>query len=114
MKSPGDMAALVVTLALATQITRFLPFLLPSRWLESRWVRTLQTGLPAVILLLLVVYCLKEVPVTRPPWGLAEALALAAVVGLHVWKRNALVSIGVGTALYMVLVQTNVLALWFS
>ena len=28
-----------------------------------------------------------------------------AVVGLHIWKRNTLLSIGAGTVLYMVLVQ---------
>lgn len=111
MKTPLEMAAFVVVLALATQITRFLPFLLPKPWLDNRFVRTLQTGLPAVILLLLVVYCLKDTPVTVAPWGLAEGLSLAVVVGLHVWKRNALVSIGAGTALYMVLVQTGVLKL---
>jgi branched-subunit amino acid transport protein AzlD len=112
MKTPLEMAAFVVVMALATQVTRFLPFLLPPRWLDNRFVRTLQTGLPAVILLLLVVYCLKDTPVTTAPWGLAEGLSLAVVVGLHVWKRNALVSIGAGTALYMVLVQTGVLKVW--
>jgi hypothetical protein len=37
--------------------------------------------------------------------GLPELLAGAAVVGLHLWKKNTLLSIAVGTALYMVLVQ---------
>lgn len=32
-------------------------------------------------------------------------LASAAVVGLHVWKRNTLLSIAVGTVFYMFLVQ---------
>ena len=40
-----------------------------------------------------------------PTHGLPELLAGAAVVGLHLWKKNTLLSIAVGTALYMVLVQ---------
>ena len=37
--------------------------------------------------------------------GIPEILAFAAVVGLHVWKRNTLLSIAVGTVFYMFLVQ---------
>lgn len=37
--------------------------------------------------------------------GIPEILASAAVVGLHVWKRNTLLSIAVGTVFYMFLVQ---------
>jgi branched-subunit amino acid transport protein AzlD len=109
MKTPLELLAFILVLAAATMATRFLPFLLPARWLDNRWIRTLKTGLPAVILLLLVVYSLKDTPVSLAPWGLPEALSLALVVGLHLWRRNALVSIAGGTALYMVLVQTGVL-----
>ena len=110
MKSPWELAAFVAAMAAATQITRFLPFWLPARWLETPFVRTLKAGLPAVILLLLVIYSLKDTPVAVAPWGLPEALSLAAVIGLHLWKRNALISIGGGTALYMVLVQTGAIS----
>ena len=40
-----------------------------------------------------------------PTLGLPELIAAAAVVGLHCWKKNTLLSIAAGTALYMVLVQ---------
>ena len=55
--------------------------------------------------LFLVVYCLRGVDLLGPTHGLPELLAGAAVVGLHLWKKNTLLSIAVGTALYMVLVQ---------
>lgn len=110
MTSPWDLLAFVLVMALATQITRFLPFVIPARWLEGRRVSLLKAGLPGVILLLLVVYSLKDTAVTVAPWGLNEALALALVLGLHAWRRNALLSISLGTALYMVLVQTGLLA----
>jgi branched-subunit amino acid transport protein AzlD len=109
LKAPLDLLLFVLAMVAATQITRFLPFWLPRRWLDNAFVRTLKSGLPAVILLLLVFYSLKDTPLQARPWGIPEALSLAAVVGLHLWKRNALLSIGGGTALYMALVQTHVI-----
>ena len=107
MRTPVELLVLIGAMAGATVISRFLPFWLPSRWLDNRVVSTLKVGLPAVILLLLVVYSLKDTPVTSVPWGLPEAVSLAVVVALHGWKRNALISIAGGTALYMVLIQTK-------
>jgi len=109
MKQPLELVVFILAMASATVITRFLPFWLPARWLDNGFVRTLKTGLPAVILLLLVVYSLKDTPVAALPWGLNEALSLGLVLGLHLWRRNALLSIGGGTGLYMVLVQTGAL-----
>ena len=54
---------------------------------------------------MLVVYCLKSVSITKTPHGLPEFLAIAAVVLVHKWKHNTLLSILGGTLLYMVLVQ---------
>ena len=61
--------------------------------------------LPAATMGLLVVYCLKGVTPLSWPHGLPELIAVAAVVLLHLWKRNNLISIAGGTVLYMVLVQ---------
>ena len=54
---------------------------------------------------MLVVYCFKSVNPLQAPFALPELLASAAVVLLHLKFRNPLLSIIVGTVLYMVLVQ---------
>ena len=54
---------------------------------------------------MLVIYCLKDTNITTAPHGVPEALAVLAVIVLHVWKRNNLLSIGAGTVFYMFLVQ---------
>ena len=54
---------------------------------------------------LLVVYCLKNVNLLTGSHGLPELLAIALVVGLHLWKRQILLSIAGGTVCYMLLVQ---------
>ena len=59
---------------------------------------------PAVIAVL-IVYCFRNTQIGSSPYGLPELLAAATCIGLHVWKRNALISIIVSTVVYMVLIQ---------
>ena len=102
----GQALAIVGAVTLGTIITRFLPFLLfPDSKPVPKVVEYLGRTLPAAMMGLLVVYCLRNVDIVAAPHGLPELIALAAVTVLHLWKCNVLLSIGVGTALYMVLVQ---------
>lgn len=81
-------------------LTRFLPFLLfPNSSKTPKFIRYLGKVLPhkdghAGCLL----------PAQRilyhSAFGAPEALALACVAGLHLWKKNTLLSIGAGTTLY--------------
>ena len=99
----------VITIAavvLGTMLTRFLPFLLfPAGKATPRYVQYLGKALPGAVFGLLVIYCLKNVSLLSGSHGLPELMAVAVTAVLHLWKRNVLLSIGVGTALYMVLVQ---------
>ena len=97
-------AALVLVMAAGTWVLRFLPFWV-FRGEPPKYVMYLGRVLPAAIIGMLVVYCLKDVDFAAPPHGLPEAIAVAAVVALQCWRRNALVSILCGTALYMLLTQ---------
>lgn len=97
---------LVAILAAATALTRFLPFwLFPAGKPVPRVISYLGKVLPGAVMGLLVIYCLKDVQWTAPSHGLPELLAVAAVVLLHWYKRNTLLSIGGGTVFYMILVQ---------
>ena len=97
---------LIAVCALVTMLTRFLPFLIFNEHRKTpEIVLYLGKVLPCAIMGMLVVYCLKDVQFTAGTFGIPEILACCAVVGLHVWKRNSLLSIGAGTMLYMVLVQ---------
>lgn len=99
-------SALIVAVAAAVTIAlRFLPFLIFG---ENRKTPPLITYLgqvlPYAIMGMLVVYCLKGVDLTAAPFGIPEILGCALVAGLHIWKRNTLLSIGLGTVCYMLLV----------
>lgn len=97
---------IVLAMVAGTLITRFLPFILfPAGKEKPRYLEYLGKTLPYAAMGLLVVYCLKGVDLLGPTHGLPEILAVAAVAALHCWKRNSLLSIGVGTIFYMLLVQ---------
>lgn len=96
----------ILVMALVTAALRFLPFwIFRSSEKRPAVITYLGTVLPYGVMGMLVVYCLKNVSLISAPHGLPELLAVLAVVGLHIWKRNTLLSIFGGTAFYMVLVQ---------
>lgn len=97
----------VGAMVLGTALTRALPFFVFGKNDKPtpRYVVYLGQVLPCAMMAFLVVYCLKGVSVFAAPHGLPELIALAVVVGLHRWKKNTLLSITAGTALYMVMVQ---------
>ena len=99
----------VITIAavvLGTMLTRFLPFLLfPAGKATPRYVQYLGKALPGAVFGLLVIYCLKNVSLLSGSHGLPELIAILAVAGLHLWKRQMLLSIAGGTICYMLLVQ---------
>ena len=96
----------ILLCALGTMLTRFLPFLVfsPKRP-TPKYIQYLGKALPGAIFAMLVVYCLRNVNVLQFSYGLPELIAIAVTVGLHLWKRQMLVSIAGGTVCYMLLVQ---------
>ena len=74
--SPVQILLTILAVTLGTMLTRFLPFLLfPNSSKTPKFIRYLGKVLPY------------------------------AVMGMHLWKKNTLLSIGAGTTLYMVLIQ---------
>ena len=97
-------AVLIAVMAIVTILLRFLPFAV-IRKETPPYIAYLGRVLPPAIIGMLVIYCLKDVQPATPPHGLPEAIAAVCVVLLQVWKRNSLISILAGTAVYMALVQ---------
>ena len=96
----------IAAVVLGTMLTRFLPFLLfPAGKPTPRYVQYLGKALPGAVFGLLVVYCLKNVSLLLGSHGLPELIAILVVAGLHLWKRQMLLSIAGGTICYMLLVQ---------
>ena len=96
----------IAVAAVVTAATRFLPFLIFGNGKKTPQIITyLGKVLPYAIMGMLVVYCMKDVSFLQSPYGAPEIIACAAVALLHIWRRNTLLSIAVGTVGYMLLVQ---------
>ena len=88
---------IIAVAAIVTLFIRTIPFVLFGGKREvPATVTYLGKVLPPAIMVILVVYCVNGIP---------ELLSVAVVAGLHIWKRNTLLSIAAGTILYMILVQ---------
>lgn len=106
MMNTADSLLLIGVISLVTIVIRFLPFVIFRN--DSRTPKALQylgSVLPGAIMGMLVVYCFKSTVITSWPFAFPEVIAASVVTGLYLWKRNTLISIGIGTILYMALVQ---------
>lgn len=97
----------IMIIGLMTWFTRGLPFLVFRGKKElPATVQYLGTVLPASIMMILVVYCLRNIDLSSFPFGAAELVSLALVIGLQAWRKNNFLSIFAGTACYMLLART--------
>jgi len=98
--------AAIAVMAVVTFLTRAIPFLLFGRGgTPPKVVLYLGKYLPPAVIAMLIVYCLKGVSFQSVGNWLPALIASVAVVLLHLWKKNDMLSTLGGTVLYMVLVQ---------
>lgn len=97
---------IIIVVSLCTILLRALPFLIFGGKKEvPQTVQYLGRVLPPAIMAVLVIYCLRGISFTQGNRGIPEILSVLAVAILHLWKKNILLSIGLGTICYMILVQ---------
>lgn len=99
----------IIILAVVTFMTRALPFLVfPAGKPTPKYIQYLGKALPLAVFGMLVVYCLKDVQWLDGFHGIPEILGIAAVVLMHLWRRQLFLSMAVGTAVYMILIRVMV------
>jgi branched-subunit amino acid transport protein AzlD len=81
--------------------TRVLPFLFFRNKRPPEIVNYLERNIPPLVMVLLVIYCVKDVTWGQAPHGLPELIGIGLVAVFHVWLNNALLSIVSGTIVYM-------------
>lgn len=106
-----DLLGFIMVCAAATLTTRVLPFVALARQAEHPLILHLGRYLPPAVMMILVLYALRDFrpladgQLNAAADGWPMILASLAVVGLHLWQRNALLSIIGGTGAYMAMVQ---------
>lgn len=103
----GYSVATITVVAAITGLTRAIPYLLfGGKEKLPQTVHYLGSVLPASIMVILVVYCLRKIDLTAFPFGLPELLSIAVVMVAQVKKHNTFLSIVLGTGCYMLLIRT--------
>lgn len=104
--STSQAVIIIIVAAVCTFATRLFPFALFGGKKEvPEFVKYLGDILPVAIIGVLIVYCLKDFTTGNIHVIAPQFIAAAATAGVHIWKRNTLLSIAVGTIGYMLLIH---------
>lgn len=102
------LAAFIALTTLATFATRVIPFLFFQRHTDHPLVKHLGRYLPAAVMALLAtIFLQRSADWSGTSFGLDALLPAVLVIVVHLWRRNALLSIALGTAAYMAIQQTG-------
>ena len=101
----GYVAAALVVATAITLTLRALPFAVKEALRGSALLADLGRWMPLGAVSILTIYCLSSVDVTARSHGLNELVGVAVTAGVHLWRRNAVLSIAAGTAVYLLLVN---------
>src|SRR5690554_1842701 len=108
MDSTAYILSFIVVATAATFLTRVIPFLFLSRHHEHPLLLHIGRYLPAAVMaLLVIVFLLRSANWTAPAFGADALVPCVLVIALHLWRRNALLSIVGGTAAYMTIQQSG-------
>lgn len=91
--------------ALVTFFTRVAPFAFFAKSKPSPAIMYIQRYIPPMAMVILVIYCLKDIAWAEFPYGAPTVICVLVTVSLHLWRGNALLSIFAGTGLYMFLIR---------
>jgi len=95
----------VLVMTAVTYFTRAVPFLFFAKRQPPSLLGFLQKYMPPVVMAILVFASYKDIDYGAAPFGIPALVAGATTAVLHFWKRNVLLSIVGGTALYMALIR---------
>ena len=97
---------IILVMGIVTLATRILPvFIFGRNEKVPDFVLYLGRVVPYTAMGLLIVYCLKDVSFLSGSHALPEIISLAVVSVTYLVKRNTILSVVIGTIVYMVLVQ---------
>lgn len=96
----------IALMALIIMSTRFFPFIVfGSGKKPPAVIMYLGKYLPPAIIVAITIYCFKDVKFYEFPFGIREIIAALSVVLLHIKFKNTMISITIGTILYMLLLR---------
>ncbi len=88
-----------------TFFTRAFSFILPNSFTANPVIRRVGENLPPAVMVMLIIYALKDADWSQASSGLVALTAVAICGVLQVFFKNMFLSIGAATVFYMAMVQ---------
>ncbi len=96
----------ILVIVFGTMLTRFIPFIIFKQDKPlPKTIEYLGSVLPVAMFGLLVVYALKDIKWQHSNELIPAVIAIILIIIVHIWKRDMLISILIGTVSYMLLIQ---------
>jgi len=102
----------IFAIALVIFLERAFPFILFSRKNPPTFITFMEKFIPPMVMICLVIYCIKDMTFSTAEGSVDFAgfippiAGICSTIGLHLWKKNSLISIFGGTIIYMILIKT--------
>lgn len=103
--SNSEIYLTIAIISLANIITRVFPFLFFIKKDPPKVFEFIQKFFPPIIMTILIFFTLSKIDFTLAPYGSKEIIAILITAFLHLKFNNYLISVFLGTAFYMILVQ---------
>lgn len=101
-----DGIIIIIAVSLCTYGIRLIPFLLfGGRKEMPPKIENLGNLFPPAIIAALIVYCLKNISLKNLNDSLPGLIAITVTAVVHIYKKNTMLSIIVGTLIYMLLIH---------
>tara|TARA_B110000879_G_scaffold176141_1_gene229860 strand:- start:231 stop:551 length:321 start_codon:yes stop_codon:yes gene_type:complete len=101
----ASLATLLLGLFIISLVTRWLPYVFAKYLKKAEMIQSIGKLLPAYIMCLLLVYEVHIETFLHVPYGVPELVSLSVLTLVHLWRRQLLLSLCVGSACYLLLLH---------
>lgn len=96
---------MIALLFVSAVVTRYLPFLLKAFFERSIVLCKVGYVLPSIIMVILIFHSMENVVWFNYPYGIPELVSLLVSAVMYVWRRNMLLAIVPGMAIYLTMIN---------
>jgi branched-chain amino acid transport protein azlD len=93
----------ILSAGVGMAICRLFPFIIFANGKLPKLVKFYEKYLPYSLMAILFCYCFASVNFSEYPHGLPEVISLIVITLLHIWKKNIMLSLFLGTAVFLIL-----------
>ena len=103
--SPSQLLILILIAAAVTVMSRLAAFVVFKKGRTPDFITWLGRQLPGAVMAMLLVYCLKDISFESAGAFIPALAGVAVTAAVHVYKKQMMLSIVIGTAAYMILLN---------